>query len=252
MGALSPDLVQQIEDMIPDSSSTNLSGSIGDVEKQDCFNGLLGRWIHQTCWEKILIWMLFVNQGMNLAYDAMYGAGQNVIRRLFPDMTLLHCENNPGFHGQAPEPIDKNLQMNFGDWLNNEEILSVVWSQMAMQIGLECMMEREILWIHITLFVCWSIICTNTKEFVGKFVQLSVLHQRWKKLCKHYGLDFETVKISSEIHLSDHGHWRDVLLGGEESGGIAIKGHIPERDGIWMGLVIWEFMAKSGKRNFLN
>ena len=27
----------------------------------------------------------------------------------------------------------------------------------------------------------------------------------------------------------------DVLLGGEESGGIAIKGHIPERDGIWMG-----------------
>jgi phosphomannomutase len=38
-----------------------------------------------------------------------------------------------------------------------------------------------------------------------------------------------------------------VLLGGEESGGIAIKGHIPERDGIWIGLVIWEFMAKSGK-----
>lgn len=39
----------------------------------------------------------------------------------------------------------------------------------------------------------------------------------------------------------------DVLLGGEESGGIAIKGHIPERDGIWMGLTLWEFMAKSGK-----
>jgi len=39
----------------------------------------------------------------------------------------------------------------------------------------------------------------------------------------------------------------DVLLGGEESGGIAIKTFIPERDGIWMGLTIWEFMAKSGK-----
>ncbi|MDX1447056.1 MAG: phosphoglucomutase/phosphomannomutase family protein, partial [Lishizhenia sp.] len=36
-------------------------------------------------------------------------------------------------------------------------------------------------------------------------------------------------------------------LGGEESGGIATKGHIPERDGIWMGLIIWEYMAKSGK-----
>ena len=39
----------------------------------------------------------------------------------------------------------------------------------------------------------------------------------------------------------------DVLVGGEESGGIAIKGHIPERDGIWMGLTIWEFMAKTNK-----
>ena len=40
---------------------------------------------------------------------------------------------------------------------------------------------------------------------------------------------------------------QDVLLGGEESGGIALKTHIPERDGIWMGLTIWEFMAKTNK-----
>jgi phosphomannomutase len=67
-----------------------------------------------------------------------------------------------------------------------------------------------------------------------------------KKLCAYYGLELETVKIGFKyiagIMISE-----DVLLGGEESGGIAIKGHIPERDGIWMGLVIWEFMAKSGK-----
>jgi phosphomannomutase len=34
--------------------------------------------------------------GMEFAYDAMYGAGQNAMRRLFPDITLLHCDNNPG------------------------------------------------------------------------------------------------------------------------------------------------------------
>ena len=39
----------------------------------------------------------------------------------------------------------------------------------------------------------------------------------------------------------------DVLLGGEESGGIAVKGHMPERDGIWMGLLLIELMAKTGK-----
>jgi len=40
---------------------------------------------------------------------------------------------------------------------------------------------------------------------------------------------------------------QDVLVGGEESGGIAVKGHIPERDGIWNGLLIWEMMARTGK-----
>ena len=39
----------------------------------------------------------------------------------------------------------------------------------------------------------------------------------------------------------------DVLLGGEESGGIAIKGHVPERDGIWIGLLLFEYMASTGK-----
>jgi phosphomannomutase len=39
----------------------------------------------------------------------------------------------------------------------------------------------------------------------------------------------------------------DVLIGAEESGGIAVKGHIPERDGIWMGLLILEYMALTGK-----
>ena len=38
-----------------------------------------------------------------------------------------------------------------------------------------------------------------------------------------------------------------VLVGGEESGVIAITGHIPERDGVWMALVLMEFMAKTKK-----
>lgn len=45
-----------------------------------------------------------------MAYDAMFGAGQNVVKRLLPNAVLLHCDHNPGFHGRAPEPLDKNLQ----------------------------------------------------------------------------------------------------------------------------------------------
>jgi len=84
------------------------------------------------------------------------------------------------------------------------------------------------------------------KGMKGKVCTAFSTTPRVAKICKHYGLELETVKIGfkyiAEIMINE-----DVLIGGEESGGIAIKGHIPERDGIWIGLVLWEFMAKSGK-----
>jgi phosphomannomutase len=84
------------------------------------------------------------------------------------------------------------------------------------------------------------------KGYDGKVCTAFSSSVKIARLCKYYGLELEIVKIGFKyiagIMISE-----DVLLGGEESGGIAIKGHIPERDGIWMGLVIWEFMAKSGK-----
>jgi phosphomannomutase len=40
---------------------------------------------------------------------------------------------------------------------------------------------------------------------------------------------------------------QDILMGGEESGGLGVKGHIPERDGILLGLLLLEAMAVSGK-----
>ena len=69
---------------------------------------------------------------------------------------------------------------------------------------------------------------------------------RVDKLCKIYNLEQRITKIGFK-EIASIMVQEDVLLGGEESGGIAVKGHIPERDGIWMGLIIWEFMAKSGK-----
>ena len=50
------------------------------------------------------------NLDFKMAYDAMYGAGQNAVRKLFPDAVLLHADYNPSFMGKAPEPIHRNLK----------------------------------------------------------------------------------------------------------------------------------------------
>jgi len=84
------------------------------------------------------------------------------------------------------------------------------------------------------------------KGMSGKVVTAFSTTPRVGKLAKHYNLDSEVVKIGFK-YIASMMVEQDVLIGGEESGGIAVKGHIPERDGIWMGLIVWEFMAKSGK-----
>ena len=245
-GPLTPNLVQEIEDMIPDASSTDLSLSIGDVDKKGLIQwvALEDEYIRHV--EKNFDLNAIRNSGMKLAYDAMYGAGQNVIRRLFPDITLLHCDNNPGFRGQAPEPIDKNLT-EFRELIKNRKDIDcgLVTDGDADRIGMYDGSGNFIDSHHIILLLIHYLY--KYKGVRGKVCTAFSTTPKVEKLCKHYGLELETVKIGfkyiCQIMITE-----DVLLGGEESGGIAIKGHIPERDGIWMGLVIWEFMAKSGKK----
>jgi phosphomannomutase len=70
--------------------------------------------------------------------------------------------------------------------------------------------------------------------------------EKVKKICAYYKLPLKVVKVGFK-YVCDVMINNDTLLGGEESGGIAIKGHIPERDGIWIGLTIIEYMARTGK-----
>ena len=86
----------------------------------------------------------------------------------------------------------------------------------------------------------------KSKNLMGKVVVAASTTPRVVRLAEILGLPHDTVKVGFK-YIAQQMIKEDVLIGGEESGGIAIKGHIPERDGIWMGLVIWEYMAKSGK-----
>jgi phosphomannomutase len=49
------------------------------------------------------------NADFGVGYDAMFGAGYLIFPRILPEATCLHCDYNPSFYGQAPEPIERNL-----------------------------------------------------------------------------------------------------------------------------------------------
>jgi phosphomannomutase len=183
--------------------------------------------------------------GMEFAYDAMYGAGQNAMRRLFPDITLLHCDHNPGFDGQAPEPIHKNLR-EFSELIRVSEDIDcgLVTDGDADRIGLYNKKGEFVDSHHIILLLVHYL--HKYKGMSGKVITTFSATSKITALAKAYGLDIEITKIGFK-YICEKMVTENVLVGGEESGGIAIKGFIPERDGIWIGLTLWEFMAKTGK-----
>ena len=180
-----------------------------------------------------------------LAYDAMYGAGQNVVRRLLPNATLLHCDNNPGFHGQAPEPIDKNLKELANTMATTPELkIGLATDGDADRIGLYDEDGNFVDAHHILLILTHYL--HKYKNMTGKVAIAFSVTDRVKRMCEAYGLPVEVTPIGFK-YISEIMTQEDVLVGGEESGGIAVKGHIPERDGIYDGLMIYEFMTQTGK-----
>jgi phosphomannomutase len=243
-GPTIPSEVSEIEAIIPENS-------IGGMPK---FNDLLENGdVEYVDLEKIYLdhvessfdLDLIKNSGLVLAYDAMYGAGQNAVRKLFPEAHLLHCEYNPSFHDQAPEPIHRNLT-ELSELIKNTPSINLGLANDgdADRIGLYDEDGEFVDSHHILLLLLYYL--KEYKKYDGKVIITFSVTNKMEQLAARYGLDVEITKIGfkyiAEIMIQE-----DVLVGGEESGGLAVKGHIPERDGIWIGLMIMEFMAKTNK-----
>ncbi len=243
-GPSTPDFVAEVENLIPekpignyesiDVLLTNGKVEIVDLETMYCEHVRANFDLDAIR-----------NSGLQFAYDAMYGSGQNVMRRLFDDITFLHCDWNPGFDGQAPEPIHKNLQ-ELSELIRVSEDIDcgLATDGDADRVGLYNATGKFVDSHHIILLLIHYL--NKNKGMTGEVMKSFSCCSRIDKLCELYGLKSTTTKIGFK-YICELMVAGDSLVGGEESGGIAIKGHLPERDGIWIGLTIWEMMAKSGK-----
>jgi phosphomannomutase len=245
-GPLQPEKVQEIEDAIPEKCPVD-------------YNQLsIAEFVAKGLIEYVDLETMYVDQiktqfdldaikksGLQFAFDAMYGSGQNVMKRILPDVICLHCEHNPSFNGQAPEPIAKNLT-EFATLIKEHGKIAagLAIDGDADRIGLFNGKGEFVDSHHIMLLLINYL--HKYKGLFGKVVVAASTTPRVERLCKEWNLPFDMVQIGFK-HIAAQMVTEDVLVGGEESGGIAIKSHIPERDGIWMGLVIFEYMAKSGK-----
>ncbi|TSD67372.1 phosphoglucomutase/phosphomannomutase family protein [Inquilinus sp. KBS0705] len=246
-GPATPDDIEKVESQIPDTIDLKLK-SITDYQTEGLVEYINLEDMYVEHAEKSFDIPAIRDSGLQWAYDGMYGAGQNVMRRMFPDITFLHSDYNPGFDGQAPEPIQRNLQ-EFEQLikLSEGEIASgLVTDGDADRIGLYDADGTFVDSHHILLLLIHYM--NKVKGETGEVYSTFSCTSKIQKLCDAYGLNNTVTKIGFK-YICDLivNSGKPFMVGGEESGGIAVNGHIPERDGIWIGLMIWEFMAKTGR-----
>ena len=183
--------------------------------------------------------------------DAMYGSGRGVIKAFLQgtgcEIAEIRGEMNPGFGGVHPEPITKYLGALASAVSSGMGNFGVATDGDADRIG--AMDERgnfvdphKIMALSLKYLV-------EKRGWTGAVVRTVSTTRMIDRLAKRYGLTLYETPVGFN-HIADYMMKEDVLIGGEESGGISFKGHIPEGDGPLMGLLLVEMVA-AGKKTLV-
>ncbi len=181
---------------------------------------------------------------LRIAHDAMYGAGQGILKHLIEDAVAIHNEFNPSFGGEHPEPIAAHLGELMKFVPQGNYSVGLATDGDADRIG--AVDEKGNFVGPQEVYALLLKYLYENKGLRGEVVKTVSVGEMADKLAKKYNLPLTELPVGFK-HVATVMVNRDVLIGGEESGGIGLKGHIPERDGLFLGLTLCEMMVKRGR-----
>jgi phosphomannomutase len=184
------------------------------------------------------------NSTLRLAFDAMFGGGQRVMQKLFPVARHFHCSVNPSFENVPPDPLYRNLH-EMADHIHQYRVIDSAFAVDADGDRLAFFDEEGNYVNSHQLFLLVIHYLVKYKEQTGKVLAGFSITAKTERLCAHYGLEVLRTPIGFN-YISDVMLREDILVGGQETGGIAVGSYLPERDGLWMGIQIWQWLLESG------
>ncbi len=183
-----------------------------------------------------------------LVMDSMYGSGRGVIKGVLQgtgcEVQEIRGEMNPGFGGVHPEPIGKHLSALAGAISTHMGNFGLATDGDADRIG--AMDERcNFVDPHKIMALAFKYL-VERRGWRGPVVRTVSTTRMIDRLAQRYDVPVYETPVGFN-HIADYMLKENVLIGGEESGGISFRGHIPEGDGILMGLLLVEIVADSGE-----
>ncbi|MEG0217144.1 MAG: phosphoglucosamine mutase [Raoultibacter sp.] len=234
-GASSQEFTDRVEAVLPDQAPT----ARGAFEEVDLITPYLEALKQRVDGEAIAA------AHLRVVVDPLYGAGRGHLAGLLRDLGVEVCEINnaadPTFDGLHPEPIPPWIDRGLAKVVELGFDACFINDGDADRIGAG---DEHGNFVNphriITLLVAHLV---EDKGLHGRVVSTITASALLARQCKRLGLELTSTPVGFKWIYAEMGKG-DVMLGGEESGGIGIPSHVMERDGLLMALLLVETMAQ--------
>jgi len=246
-GSAMPEQCRRVEIYLNDNESRGRGPNLMDFEVARASN-LIERLNPSTAYYDHLCSLIdmdaIANNPQHIVVDSMYGSGRGEIRNVLHgtgcEVFEIRNEMNPGFGGIHPEPIGKNLGALAGAIAAGHGQIGLATDGDADRIG--AMDDRgNFVDPHRIMSLALKYL-VEQRGLTGKVVKTVSTTQMVNRLARKYDLEVVETPVGFN-HIADLMLKDQVLIGGEESGGISFLGNIPEGDGVLMGLLLVEMVS---------
>ncbi|MGD8405321.1 MAG: phosphoglucomutase/phosphomannomutase family protein [Anaerolineales bacterium] len=249
-GAIDPDGLKKIESQIPEDVSTvkrvALKGALADgsVKKFDASIAYIEHL------KDLIDLQPIKDAGLTVMVDAMWGNGAGWFPRLLgggaTKVLEIHNERNPSFPEMLrPEPIQPNVDVGLQATIDNHADVLIINDGDADRIGFGDENGKFIDQLRAYGLLAYYLLEVRGER--GPIVKTLSTTTMLNKLGKIYGVDVVETGVGFK-YVAPKMLELNGLIGGEESGGYAFRGNVPERDGILAGLYMLDFMVRTDKK----
>ena len=239
-GSATPAIMKVIEAEVRAGAMPN--GRKGTIEEVD----LKRAYIEAVCGFADM--ELIRKANFKFAIDSMYGSGRGVLARIFNDHGIQHVairqELNPLFPGINPEPIEPHIAMLQQTVVSESCHAGFATDGDADRIGAVAE-DGSFVDSHkiFSVLLRWLLV---RKKWPGDVVRAFNTTLMLDRIAAKYGRKLHECPIGFK-YIADLMMEREIVIGGEESGGIGYSRYLPERDGILNSLLLANVMAEEGK-----
>lgn len=249
-GAIPPDELKEIEHLIPETDEKVKRIPASEAEparKITRFDASVNYIEHL----KDLIDLEPIRKaGLRVMYDGMWGNGAGWFTRLLggdrTEVIEIHNTRNPLFpEMKRPEPIPPNIDVGLKATVANHADVLIINDGDADRVGIGD--ENGVFINQLQAYALLALYMLEIRKERGPIVKTLSTTSMLDKLGKLYDIPVYETGVGFK-YVAPKMLETNAMMGGEESGGYAFRGNVPERDGILAGLYMLDFMVKTKKK----